>query len=382
MTRLLVASGGSGDLIAALALQSARTLTEPVVLLSPMWERPIIDPHPGPRGPRAIQGLRSSAWGPRVTAETRTPGGWCPMAELARGTDAPLVLLDLHGGTRGVLRHLQGLVDRCNVSVVELVDVGGDILTVGPERSVVSVTQDAVLLSAVASLTGVDTQVTVLGWGLDGELPAPLSLARRAALPTRETGRIAVDVAKAVYADYAWYPSEACLMTLLAALGCEARVAIGSGVEVQLDERCPEFATFPANAVAALNPLTQALRQAASLRDVDWLVRDHGFPSELSRGAPSSGRQRKIPGSRDMAEVLIDLRCRHPESAGVTLRYLAKRLGLYRYTDMHILNRTLEESGGHDYLKPVYMFNRANAKVPTIEACTRPPQHGATGRPG
>lgn len=75
---LLVAAGGGGDAIAAAILHTAlHPDGPPANVATDAWERLLIDPLPGPRGPEWFTGLRPVGSSFEVTADSASQGWIC-----------------------------------------------------------------------------------------------------------------------------------------------------------------------------------------------------------------------------------------------------------------------------------------------------------------
>lgn len=79
MTRLIVAAGGGGDAVAAAMLDVALYGDEDqAVILTYAWDRLLVDPVPGPRGPSDFTGLEpltASVWSAPAEARPIAPAG-------------------------------------------------------------------------------------------------------------------------------------------------------------------------------------------------------------------------------------------------------------------------------------------------------------------
>jgi hypothetical protein len=350
---LMVASGGSGDLVTACALGGLPSRSRTVALATPVWERHALDPRPGPRSAATLRELRPAGGCWVITAHTWLPGGYSPLSALAAGEPAPVYFLDLAGGAPGVADQLRRIVRRERVDLVQLVDTGGDVLAQGREPTLVSPTMDALLLAAAASLA-IPVLVTVTGLGLDGEL-TPAQLDRRMALlPRVDTCRIDRATAAAAYRRHAWFPSEASLMTLLAAMGYEGWADIHADASpVHIDPAAAAVHRFPVAAVARASALVPVVAPAPCLEQAVEALRGLGVVTEIdherARAAGSTGDE------VDIARLPDDLRVRLGRaSTFVTLRRLGRLLGMNHRAGLRELERWLMQRSSRDYRRPLF----------------------------
>lgn len=94
------------------------------------WDRLIVDPLPGPRAASDFVGIEPfGRWNHRVTPATtvRAPAA-STLPRLAAELPTMLYLLDPHHGVTGLGRQLRELVNLLAIDVVDVVDVGGDIV--------------------------------------------------------------------------------------------------------------------------------------------------------------------------------------------------------------------------------------------------------------
>jgi hypothetical protein len=186
---LVIGVGGGGDVVGALAC--ARFLEFcglEYVLGGLSWERWVYDPIPGPRRLSEVENLRplhEYAW--MVNAATHTNSGvYFAESRMAALQKTEVLLVDINGGTRGVVAALEAAMKQCNTDLLVGVDVGGDSLAEGHERGLRSPLADSIMLAAYAELErrGQRTLWGVFGYGSDGELNVDeieLALAKLAA---------------------------------------------------------------------------------------------------------------------------------------------------------------------------------------------------------
>jgi hypothetical protein len=359
-SKLAVASGGSGDLVAAWALARTWLPERTVAYAAPIWERILLDPQPGPRTRAQIANLASDRCGWRVVAETSLPGGWSPLPCLVSQTGVRLYYLDVSLGARGVARQLQRICDEAEIDLIELVDAGGDVLARGDEPGLLSPALDSVILGACTLVT-VPTVVTVVGEGLDGELSGRELAQARAELSSLSSGYIPAPVARDVYTALSWFPSEASLMTLLAAAGLRGDVDVRADTcPVRVDRDAAVFRTYSLASVTSRNTLVRAVRHSTSIAEVDSILRAKGCVSELgreqaSRDAATSGRT-AMPLVRVPALTTV-LESVHANSTHVSLRRMCKVMGLGTRSQADALDVLLMDNFGKDYRKPLLLVS-------------------------
>jgi hypothetical protein len=225
MGRLMVAAGGGGDAIAASVLTSALGSASPTAILTYSWDRLIIDPLPGPR--TAAEFRRLHHLGPQtleVVAESSVePPGDSSLPRLAAELPARLLLLDPTHGAVGMAGQIQESADLFGADGITLVDVGGDVLTLGDEAGIRSPLADLLALAA-CTLIGRPCQLLVVAPGVDGELTEDTVLERLAALGREPLTTLTSDNVRRVHDVFAWHPSEA--SALVAAASCGVRGSV------------------------------------------------------------------------------------------------------------------------------------------------------------
>ncbi|MFF2619037.1 DUF1152 domain-containing protein [Kitasatospora sp. NPDC058046] len=377
MSRLLVACGGSGDLVTALAVAASppRDQSEPAseraanrvaVLAAPVWERFALDPRPGPRGPADLTGLSSLPAGRRITVDTRLPGGYSPLPALAGMLRVPIIYLSFADGAVGLRSQLERIVRCYGITTVELVDTGGDALARGHEPGLVSPASDALLLAAVAPL-GCRTLLTCAGLGIDGELtPAELD-ALTTDIPAESVRELAVEQAAALYREFSWMPSEASLITLLAAGGLQGTVDLSEGRPlVRVDGGTARAHSFPLRPVATRSRHAAAVAATTSFAEADRRLRAAGarseYQAELDRAAAvATGRVAKIPA--DLGRLVERAR---PRGDYLSVRRIARASGLNSRQGHLWLERLLRHSAGADYRRPLLRVTPA-VPVPHVQ---------------
>lgn len=291
---LVVGVGGGGDVVGALA--TARFLQfcgVGFVLGGLSWERPEIDPLPGPRSVQDVMNvhpLHQYAW--LAKADSRTVGG-AVFAEsrMAGILGEDVLLLDINGGVVGVVDALQAALIECKADFLVGVDVGGDSLAKGIEPGLYSPLADAIMLSAYAELEAVGwrTLWAVFGYGSDGEMTnAEIECALRE-VAQKEGLLGAWGLTKRVVAELTaivqTVPTEASAIPLRCAQGAWGET------KIRRDQRGVKLTplttlTFFLSPTIVMNTLSipaQAVRRSASLDEANEALHSLGIETELDR---------------------------------------------------------------------------------------------------
>ncbi|MGW1976091.1 DUF1152 domain-containing protein [Streptomyces sp. NPDC001889] len=333
MTWLIVAAGGGGDAVAASMV--GRALYgggARGVVLTYAWDRLLVDPVPGPRGPGDFRGLREMVPGVHaVTAESVAiaPAG-SALPRLARDLPETLALIDPHHGALGIARQLDRLIRHLEPDSVDLLDVGGDILARGDEPALRSPLADALTLAA-CSQAGAPARLLVAGPGLDGELDA----GELRGLLGRNVLTLAPGHVEAIAHVLEWHPSEA--TALLAATArelrglCEIR---GAGLPVPLTDEGPTVHEVGLGTALERNRPARAIAATTTLAEAERLTRDICGFSEIDGEREKAARLGTRPArALDPAAALARVadyehRARARGVSHTTFRRLAEVLGL------------------------------------------------------
>lgn len=281
VTRLIVAAGGGGDAVAAAMLDAALYggSGSPAVILTYAWDRLLIDPMPGPRGPANFTGLHPltrSVWTVPAEAEPIAPAG-STLPRLAGELPHTFALIDPAHGAEGIRRQLEELIEHLTPESIDLLDVGGDILAQGDEPTLKSPLADALTLAASAQ-TNAPIRLLVAGPGLDGELPAADLLDLLGPL-ILTLGPKHVEPISAVLN---WHPSEATGMLAATARGvrglCEMRDA---GLPVPLTDEGPTIYQADLDEALNRNQLARAILDTTSLEEAEQHSREICGYSEI-----------------------------------------------------------------------------------------------------
>ncbi|WP_405807575.1 DUF1152 domain-containing protein [Streptomyces sp. NBC_00210] len=273
MTRLIVAAGGGGDAVAAAMLDAAVYGSEgPAVILTYAWDRLLIDPVPGPRGPANFTGLRPLTRSVQAVPDDAKPvapaGSTLP--RLAAELPHTFALVDPHHGAEGITRQLEELIQQLAPESIDLLDVGGDILARGDEPTLRSPLADALTLAACCQVNA-PVRLLVAGPGLDGELPAD-DLRDRMGPPVLT---LTAEHVEPVSSVLEWHPSEATAMLAATARGvrglCEVRDA---GLPVPLTDEGPTVHEADLDDALNRNELARALLATETLDEAEQHSRE------------------------------------------------------------------------------------------------------------
>ncbi|MFH8221654.1 DUF1152 domain-containing protein [Streptomyces sp. NPDC018057] len=344
MTRLIVAAGGGGDAVAAAMLHTALYgADERAVILTYAWDRLLVDPLPGPRGPRDFTGLEPltrSVLSIPPRARPIPPAG-STLPRLAAELPHTLALLDPHHGAEGITRQLEELVDHLSPRSIDLLDVGGDILARGDEPTLRSPLADALTLAACAQ-TNAPVRLLMAGPGLDGEIP-PADL--RPLLGPHVHTFTAADT-NSIAAVLDWHPSEATAMLTATARGirgiCEVRDA---GLPVPLTDAGPTVHEVDLDNALDRNTLARSLMTTATLTEAEAYSREICGFSEIDYERDKAAHLKEQPPAKpDLASVLFRLDEFQAEARArgvthTTFRHLSEvlRLGGYRRNELRSL---------------------------------------------
>ncbi|MGW2824131.1 DUF1152 domain-containing protein [Streptomyces sp. NPDC001443] len=281
MTRLIVAAGGGGDAVAAAMLDAALYGDEPdhAVILTYAWDRLLIDPVPGPRGPDNFTGLEPvthAVWSVPASARPIAPAG-STLPRLAAELPHTFALIDPRHGAEGITRQLEGLIGHFKPTTIDLLDVGGDILARGDEPTLKSPLADALTLAACCQVDA-PIRLLVAGPGLDGEVPVDDIRSLFGPLVHRFTAENTEPVSSVLE----WHPSEATGMLAATSRGvrgiCEVRDA---GLPIPLTDEGPTVHEIDLDDALSRNELARAVMATNTLDQVEELSREICGSSEI-----------------------------------------------------------------------------------------------------
>lgn len=280
MTRLIMAAGGGGDAVAAALLDAVlHGGQDRAVIFTYAWDRLIIDPVPGPRGPDDFTGLQQLT--PHVStvpdhAHPIAPAG-STLPRLAAELPHTFALIDPRYGAEGMARQLEELIAELSPGTIDVLDVGGDILARGDEPTLKSPLGDALTLAACAQVD-VDIRLLIAGPGLDGEIPVEDLQSRLGPL----IHTLTAEQVEPISAVLEWHPSEATAMLTATARGvrglCEIRDA---GLPVALTDNSPTVHEADLEEALQRNELARRLLPTTSLEEAERHSREICGYSEI-----------------------------------------------------------------------------------------------------
>jgi hypothetical protein len=251
----------------------------PAVILTYAWDRLLIDPVPGPRGPGNFTGLHPltrSVQAVPADAKPIAPAG-STLPRLAAELPHTFALIDPHHGAEGITRQLEELIGHLAPTSIDLLDVGGDILARGDEPTLKSPLADALTLAASCQVNH-PIRLLIAGPGLDGEIPAA---DLRDHLGARIHTLTSKDV-EPISSVLDWHPSEATAMLAATARGergtCEIRDA---GLSVPLTDEGPTLHEADLDEALNRNQLARAILATTSLEEAEQHSREICGYSEI-----------------------------------------------------------------------------------------------------
>jgi hypothetical protein len=360
MTRLIVAAGGGGDAVAAAMLDVALYGDEnPAVILTYAWDRLLIDPVPGPRGPANFTGLRQltpSVYAVPAGAKPIAPAG-STLPRLAAELPHTFALIDPHHGAEGITRQLEELIEHLAPASIDLLDVGGDILARGDEPTLKSPLADALNLAASAQVNA-PIRLLVAGPGLDGEIPADDLRDRLGPLVHTLTAKETEPISTVLD----WHPSEATAMLAATARGvrglCEVRDA---GLPVPLTDEGPTIYRADLDEALDKNQLARAILATTRLEEVEQHSREVCGYSEIDyerNKAAWLGDQPPAKLNPDAVLAKLDQFEEDAQNRGVThttFRRLTEALG-FNGTQRQDLRDLLITSYPEQYAAPLWQI--------------------------
>lgn len=359
MTRLIVAAGGGGDAVAAAMLDAALYGDDNgrAVILTYAWDRLLIDPVPGPRGPENFTGLEPltpAVW--KVPAEARpiAPAG-STLPRLAAELPHTFALIDPGHGVKGVTRQLEELISHLEPESIDLLDVGGDLLARGDEPTLRSPLADALTLAACGQVNA-PIRLLIAGPGLDGELPADDLRGVLGPLVHTLTARDVEPVGSVLE----WHPSEATGMLAATARGvrgtCEVRDA---GLPIPLTDESPAIHEVDLDEALSRNQLARAIMTTTTLDEVEALSREVCGFSEIDYERNKALWLKEQPAAKLDAEAVLprlDQFEADARSRGIThttFRRLTEALSL-NGTQREALRQLLINSRPEQYAAPLW----------------------------
>jgi hypothetical protein len=252
---------------------------DPAVILTYAWDRLIIDPVPGPRGPADFTGLQQLTPGVHIVpahAQPIAPVG-STLPRLAAELPHTFALINPHHGAEGIARQLEELIAELSPQSINVLDVGGDILARGDEPTLKSPLGDALTLAACAQVNA-EMRLLIAGPGLDGEIPAEELRDRLG--PRIHT--LTAEEVEPISSVLEWHPSEATAMLAATARGtrgvCEVRDA---SLLIPLTDEGPTVHEADLDEALQRNELARRLLSTTSLDEAETHSREVCGYSEI-----------------------------------------------------------------------------------------------------
>jgi hypothetical protein len=358
VTRLIVAAGGGGDAVAAAMLDAAIYGDEDqAVILTYAWDRLLIDPVPGPRGPHNFTGLQPmtrAVWTVPAEAQPIAPAG-STLPRLAAELPHTFALIDPRHGAEGITRQLEELIGHLSPASIDLLDVGGDILARGDEPTLKSPLADALTLAACCQVNA-SVLLLIAGPGLDGELPADDLRGMLGPLVHTLTPKDVEPISPVLE----WHPSEATAMLTATARGvrgvCEVRDA---GLTVPLTDDSPTVHEADLDEALTRNQLARAILATTTLDEAEQHSREICGYSEIDyERNKAAWLTDQPPPKLDPAEVLPQLDqfeadARNRGITHTTFRHITEALGL-NGTQRNDLRQLLISRRPEQYAAPLW----------------------------
>jgi hypothetical protein len=300
---MVLGIGGGGDVVGALATaEHARVYdgAEPV-LGGLAWERRPIDPAPGPRNAREIEGAERLARSVLLAGpETRVRDRDVYFAEsrMADVLGERTLLIELEEGPEAIAEGLATAAERLDADLTVFVDVGGDVLAKGDEPGLRSPLCDAVMLAAAGRLSAAGNPVLggVFGIGCDAELSPDEVLARlsevaRAGGVCGSRG-LTEPVAGRLEAAIQVVPTEASAQAVRAFRGASGVTRIRRGTSsVQLALTAAQTFYLDVDVtIQTIGRLARAVDDAETLEQANDALHDLGVSTELDLERAAAAR--------------------------------------------------------------------------------------------
>ncbi|MCM2420217.1 DUF1152 domain-containing protein [Streptomyces sp. RKAG293] len=334
---------------------------EPAVILTYAWDRLLVDPVPGPRGPAnftALRPLTPHVWSVAADSQPVAPAG-STLPRLAAELPHTFALIDPHHGAQGITRQLEELIEHLAPESIDLLDVGGDILAQGDEPTLRSPLGDALTLAASAQVNA-PIRLLVAGPGLDGEIPAT-DLRDRLGPCVHSLSAKDVEPISSVLD---WHPSEATAMLAATARGIRGRCEVrDAGVAVPLTDDGPNVYMADLDDALNRNRLARAILATSSLEEAEQQSREICGYSEIDyERNKAAWLTTQTAGTLDAAEVLpqLDAFEEAATSRGIThttFRRLTEALGL-NGNQRSGLRDLLITSRPEQYAAPLWQLHR------------------------
>lgn len=171
---MLIGIGGGGDIVGTIPTAGLLSMFGIDCLLGGLsWERPAIDPVPGPRTfeeTKNADKLNDVVWycGKDTTTSTGVVFAESRVSEVL-GVET--LLIDINQGPVTTAKGIIEAAEKLSVDLIVGIDVGGDAIATGTEKGILSPLADSIMIASLYEVgRKIRTVIGVLGFGSDGEL--------------------------------------------------------------------------------------------------------------------------------------------------------------------------------------------------------------------
>jgi len=243
---------------------------------------------------------------------------------------------------------------------IGLVDVGGDVLTLGTEPGLRSPLADLLALAA-CTLTGRPCQLLVVAPGIDGELTEAAVLQRLADLDADHMATLDADTFRPGCDVCAWHPSEASGLVSAAAQGIRGSVeGRDAGEHVHLTDATPTVYALDGYKAAARSPAA-ALETTTTLTGAAEITSDLTGVSEIHYERDKAERLRnRLAHALTRADLpAIDRHAAEAAARGanyLTVRRLAELLDVTTADSLAAFRALLAQARADHYRPPLPLY--------------------------
>ncbi len=171
---MLIGIGGGGDIVGTIPTAGLLSMFGADHLLGGLsWERPSIDPVPGPRTfEETINAdkLNDTVWYCNKDTGTSTGVAFAE-ALVSKVLGVKTLLIDINYGPMATAKGITDAAEKLGVDLIIGIDVGGDAIATGKEKGILSPLADSVMIASLYEVSKkIRTIIGVFGFGSDGEL--------------------------------------------------------------------------------------------------------------------------------------------------------------------------------------------------------------------
>lgn len=171
---MLIGIGGGGDIVGTIPTAGLLSMFGTDYLLGGLsWERPAIDPVPGPRRfeeTKNADKLNDVVW--YCSKDTTTSTGVVfAESRVSEVLGVETFLIDISQGPVTTAKGIIEAAEKLSVDLIVGIDVGGDAIATGTEKGILSPLADSIMIASLYEVgKKIRTMIGVLGFGSDGEL--------------------------------------------------------------------------------------------------------------------------------------------------------------------------------------------------------------------